>query len=265
MRKKIFLTLTIAVAGFATAIPSTPGQGRGGAITHAISLREKRLGPDHPDVARSVTNLGTIEDERGNEAPARAAFLRSLSIFERTGVGLDVAMANANIGVFFARRGDRVQARVHFERANAIQKEVLGDHPSTVLSLANLGDLELDDGNAKAALERFQDAAAMLDRIHSSNGQLRGACLTGLGRAALRTHDLARAEKALEDALAVYAGGTFAPEERAEAEFALAQALAARGKDTARARGLAEQAQDDLAGDGNRARRGDVAAWLARR
>ncbi len=235
------------------------------AVTRALSIREKLLGQDHPDVARAVMNLATIEDMRGNRAPAEAALLRSLAIFERTGVLVDVAMAEENLGVFYGRRDDRAHARPHFERASKLQLELHGDHPSTVLSLCNSGDLELADGNAKAALARYEAAAAMLDRLPSQNEQLRAASLTGLGRAALLAGDAPRAEKPLEAAVAIYASGSFAPEERAEGEFALAQALRARGKDPARARRLAEEARAHLAGEVNRARRADVEAWLAKR
>ena len=261
-------SLDAAAAWLSIAIASTSSGKHDDAfdaVTRAVALREKLLGPDHPDVARAVMNLATIEDVRGHGEPALAALLRSLAIFERTGVLNDVAMAEENLGVLYARRADRAHARPHFVRAAELHEKLLGDHPSTVLGIYNVGDLELEDGNAAAALARYEAALAMLERLHSPNEQLRAACLTGVGRAALLARDLPRAEKVLEAAVEIYAAGAFASEERAEGEFALAQALLARGKDLARARRMAEQAREHLAGDANRARRSDVEAWLAKR
>ncbi|HEX8539895.1 MAG TPA: tetratricopeptide repeat-containing protein, partial [Cystobacter sp.] len=69
---------------------------------HALALREKALGANHPDVAQSLDELGQVLADMGRHAEARA----------------------------------------HYERALAIQQKALRPgHPSVALSLSHLGEL----------------------------------------------------------------------------------------------------------------------------
>jgi len=49
----------------------------------ALALREKALGPDHPDVALSLANLGLLYDRQGRYADAEPLYQRSLAIREK--------------------------------------------------------------------------------------------------------------------------------------------------------------------------------------
>ncbi len=61
----------------------------GGKIVEAISmaeqllaLREKTLGPDHPDVAQSLNNLAFLYEDQGRYAEAEPLYKRALAIDE---------------------------------------------------------------------------------------------------------------------------------------------------------------------------------------
>ena len=48
-----------------------------------LAIREKALGPDHPDVAQSLNNLAGLYDSLGDYAKAEPLYKRSLGIWEK--------------------------------------------------------------------------------------------------------------------------------------------------------------------------------------
>ena len=52
----------------------------------ALAIREKALGPDHPDVATSLNNLALLYDDQGRYADAEPLFKRALAISEKRSV-----------------------------------------------------------------------------------------------------------------------------------------------------------------------------------
>ena len=52
----------------------------------SLAIREKALGPDHPDVARSLNNLAELYDDQGRYADAEPLYKRSLAIRKRRSV-----------------------------------------------------------------------------------------------------------------------------------------------------------------------------------
>jgi tetratricopeptide (TPR) repeat protein len=57
--------------------------GAGAAFERALKIDEASFGPDHPNVATRVNNLGMVLRALGDLAGARAAAERALAIFER--------------------------------------------------------------------------------------------------------------------------------------------------------------------------------------
>ena len=49
----------------------------------ALAIREKKLGPEHPDVAADAAALAAILDGQGKREEAEALFRRALNVFER--------------------------------------------------------------------------------------------------------------------------------------------------------------------------------------
>ena len=49
----------------------------------SVAIKEKVLGPAHPDLAMSLFNLGTLYARKGDPARAEPLLLRSLGIFEK--------------------------------------------------------------------------------------------------------------------------------------------------------------------------------------
>src|SRR5262249_46657240 len=55
-------------------------KGARAALERGLAIRERALGPTHPDVAHSLDNLGYVLLSMGDTAGARARFERALSI-----------------------------------------------------------------------------------------------------------------------------------------------------------------------------------------
>ena len=49
----------------------------------SLAIREKALGPDHPDVAGSLNNLAVLYHDQGRYAEAEPLYKRSLAIEEK--------------------------------------------------------------------------------------------------------------------------------------------------------------------------------------
>jgi tetratricopeptide (TPR) repeat protein len=95
---------------------------------------EDAYGPDHPEVASTLTNLGIVLRELGELAAARAAVERALGIVEDA-YGPDhpeVAATLGNLGIVRWALGEVPAARAAVERALGIFEAAYGpEHPST--------------------------------------------------------------------------------------------------------------------------------------
>ncbi|MGH7261960.1 MAG: tetratricopeptide repeat protein, partial [Nitrospiraceae bacterium] len=49
----------------------------------ALAIREKALGPEHPETAISLSNLASVLRDQGDLAGARPLYERALAIFEK--------------------------------------------------------------------------------------------------------------------------------------------------------------------------------------
>lgn len=155
----------------------------------ALAILEKVHGPNHPQVATAVNNLGSVLEELGDLVGARAHYERALAIDEAT-YGPDhpqVAIRVNNLGSVLLELEDLAGAKAHFERALAMGEATFGlNHPKVALRLNNLGRVLNDLGDlagAKAHLQRaraIDEAAYGTDhpevalRLHNMGCVLRG-------------------------------------------------------------------------------------------
>ncbi len=54
-------------------------RGRGRFVERALAIREKALGPEHPDTATSLNNLALLLQAQGDLARSRPLFERALA------------------------------------------------------------------------------------------------------------------------------------------------------------------------------------------
>ena len=110
----------------------------------SLSIWEKQLGSDHPDVATSLNNLALLYRSQGKYAEAEPLFRRSLSILEKQ-LGADhphVASSLNNLAALYEAQGKYAEAEPLFRRSLSIWEKQLGaDHPDVATSLNNLAAL----------------------------------------------------------------------------------------------------------------------------
>ncbi len=128
-----------------------------------LALRQKAMGPEHPDVATSLNNLGGVLFYLGKYEESREMHARGLALREKV-LGPEhpyVASSLNNLGLAFWKLGKLEEARAAHERALALREKVLGpDTPDVAVSLNNLGLILLDQ-------ERFDEALKVYQRVLS--------------------------------------------------------------------------------------------------
>ena len=97
----------------------------------SLAIREKALGPDHPDVATSLNNLALLYVNQGQYVQAEPLYKRSLAIREKT-LGPDhpdVAMSLDNIAQLYKKSGRTKEVDALEKRAAAIRAIKYGSAP----------------------------------------------------------------------------------------------------------------------------------------
>jgi tetratricopeptide (TPR) repeat protein/predicted Ser/Thr protein kinase len=213
------------------------------------------------NVATALTELGQLDG-------AAEAVRKAMADLEQTfGPGHPLSMgAWSNLALIAQRRHRFAEALDHDRRAEELVRRMLGDeHPDVAEVTVDEGRVLLDAGRAAEASRAFDRALQIYDKRLGAEHAQRIPALVGRGLAQLALGDAAAALPSLERAAALidqYPGG---PSADAEAQFALARALAQTGGDQARARRLATRARELYQTSGARgaAERSRVERWLA--
>jgi len=172
----------------------------------ALAIREKALGPDHPDTALSLNSLGYLLRAQGDLAGARLYFERALAIREkaRGPDHPDTALSLSNLGYLLKAQGDLAGARPYYERALAIREKALGpDHPDTANSLNNLGALLDSQGDLAGARPYYERALAIREKALGPDHPDTANSLNNLGYLLQAQGDLAGTRPYFERALAI--------------------------------------------------------------
>jgi len=191
----------------------------------AAELKERLLGPSHPDVGSGLSNLGSALTALGDYPEAGAALARAHVIFER-------ALPAGHVG-FLA------------------------------LSV-NEGDLALARGDAEGALAAYQHALDVAGQNGQLDAPNTLQARLGLGRAQLSLGRTREAIATLDQAL-LAEPRSVDPFVLAGLDFSLARGLRKMGRDPARARLLAAQARAAYLASGERGKAplADLERWLA--
>lgn len=125
----------------------------------ALALKERELGPDHPDVAISVAGIGSTLFELGRLPEALQEFERALAISSTYGDpdGHFVAATLGNKGEVLRMMGRNNEAKALLERAISLFERLPVPPPHVGSSLESLGEVSLAEGDpfsARAHLER---------------------------------------------------------------------------------------------------------------
>jgi eukaryotic-like serine/threonine-protein kinase len=189
----------------------------------AIVLKEKVLGPNHPDVGLSEINLAIALQELGRNEEALS----------------------------------------HNDRAIRIMLRGLGaDHPSLAMAMNGRGEILNPLGHYREARASFERAGAIWERELGPESRNLAYALTGIGESFIGEGKSAEAIAPLERALKIRKVGEPEPFRLAETQFALARALWESDHSRGRARGLADQALRDFTKSSGKEKALEVEGWL---
>jgi tetratricopeptide (TPR) repeat protein len=149
----------------------------------ALAIRERVLGPDHPDTAQSLNNLAGLYYFQGQYEAAEPLFRRALDIRERV-LGPDhpdTAQSLNNLANLYQSQGQYEAAEPLYRRALEIKEQVLGpDHPDTAQSLNNLANLYQSQGQYEAAEPLYRRSLAIHEQVLGPDHPDTAASLNGL-------------------------------------------------------------------------------------
>ncbi|PWT82250.1 MAG: hypothetical protein C5B58_08550, partial [Acidobacteria bacterium] len=160
-------------------------------------IREKALGPDHPDTATALNNLALLYQSLGDYAKAEPLYQRALKIAERA-LGPDhpdTAQTLNNLALLYCSLGDYAKAEPLCQRALKIAERALGpDHPTTATALNNLALLYQSLGDYAKAEPLYRRALKIREK---ALGPDHPDTATALNNLALFKIDLGEPENAL--------------------------------------------------------------------
>ena len=133
----------------------------------SLAISEKALGPEHPDVAQSLNDLGLLYKAQGRYDEAESLYQRSLAIREQA-LGPehpDVATSLNNLAALYHDQGRYDEAEPLYQRSLAIRETALGpEHPDVALSLNNLAALYHEQGRYDEAEPLYQRSLAISEK-----------------------------------------------------------------------------------------------------
>ena len=194
-------------------------------LARVLAIEEAELGPEHPDVGRTLHDLANhqsrlLQRDRANAnlARARAIFVAAHGERHLLVGGTDLSLAN--LAVSQLRYDD---ARVYYERALATLSRVLpADHAYLASVSSGLGTIARDQDRCAEAIPHFERAVAILERTGHGGPNLAthlvnlGACLDDVGRSA-------EARKPIERSLALLDEAGVTDKEKTEQWMVLAE------------------------------------------
>ena len=187
----------VALAAYASARPL---------YERALAIREKALGPDHPDTATSLNDLAVLVLAQGDLAAAQLLYERALAIYEKR-LGRNhpvIAVSLDNLAGLLQAQGKLASARPLVKRALAIRENALGpNHPDTASSLNNLANLLRAQGDLAAARPLYKRALAIREQELGPDHPDTATCLNILALVLQAQGELAAARPVSERALAI--------------------------------------------------------------
>ena len=172
----------------------------------ALAIREKALGPDGADVAKSLNDLAALLSDTGRYAEAQPLFERALAIRKKA-LGpehLDVAESLNNLAVLHWQQGRYAEAQQLYEQALAIRTSLLGpDHLKVAGSLSNLAILYRQQKRYAEAQPLFERALATYEKALGQDHPDVAQSLSNLGNLHVELGHYAEAQSLHERGLAI--------------------------------------------------------------
>ncbi len=177
-----------------------------GYFEKALRMDEQLLGPEHPNIARHLTNLAQLLKETNRIGEAEPLILRALAIDQKSfgphhpTVGADLS----NLALLLWATNRLGEAERLMRQALAIGEKGFGpDHPSVAINLTNLAQL-LKETNRVGEAEPLMRRALVIDeKSFGSDHPTVAIRLAILGQLLKATNRLDEAEPLMRRALVI--------------------------------------------------------------
>ncbi len=191
---------------FSNYLNAYAAQALGPLAERLIDICEKQFGPDHPETARSLTNLARVILMQRGVDRAEPLLRRAIDIQEGS-LGVehpDTARTLAVLGGCYEGRGDMLAAEPYYKRALDIRERMLGsEHPLTLGTLGNLAKVTLELGRLDEAERLNRRVLAAGEHSFGPDHPNTAVALTALAEVLAKKGDFASAEPMIRRALAV--------------------------------------------------------------
>ncbi len=173
----------------------------------ALTILERALGAEHPDVAQSLTNLANAHWRAGRYAEAESVYARSLTIYEHA-LGPDhpeVGKSLNNLAGAYLKEGRYAEAASLFARSLTIWEKARGpEHHNVAIALNNLAGVYVHEGRYSEAEPLYARALAIQEKVLGPGDPAVAMSLCNLGNLAARQERFADAEQPYRRALAIW-------------------------------------------------------------
>jgi serine/threonine protein kinase/tetratricopeptide (TPR) repeat protein len=198
-----------------------------GDAQHALGDQEKALAAwedsrrlwasaNYPgEVAKTMINIGTLQQLNGNVLEAQKNYADALAIWRTTGNELGQMVALANLALISHDEGDLVASKRMTQQSLDIARQV-DAAPDIAETLVDLGNVQIDLGDGAVALTSFLESVKVARQF--GDRWTLAASLSGISRAFYLHGDLESAKKAIQEALDI----THQTGDKAYQAFALA-------------------------------------------
>ncbi len=130
----------------------------------AITIGEKTLGSEHPDLAVYLNDLALLYDTQSKYTEAEPLYQKAIAIDEKA-LGPEhpnLAIRLNNLASLYKNQGKYAEAEPLYKRAIAIDEKALGpEHPNLASGLNNLANLYSDQGKYAEAEPLYERAIAI--------------------------------------------------------------------------------------------------------
>jgi CHAT domain-containing protein/Tfp pilus assembly protein PilF len=172
----------------------------------ASAIREKALGPEHPDTAQGLNNCAHIFSEIGAYEKALPLYERALAINEKA-LGAEhpkTATSLNNLAQVYIAMGDYSKSILLHRRALVITEKALGpDHPDVAGSLNNLAIVYSATGDCAKALPLHKRALGIQEKTYGNENLMAAASRNNIANLYQNMGDYIEALPLHERALAI--------------------------------------------------------------
>lgn len=171
---------------------------------NAMSIAENRFGKTHPSVAAVLTDLATIHRYMGLYPEAESELKWALAIRERALEPNNLLIADSleNLACFYNDWGRWKDALYYGNKAVELYEKLgTSSSPSLSRGYAHLGEIQLNLGDKRDALESLGRTRELLEKHPSPDPLVKVGFLNLMAEAYLRSKKTTEAETCLKDSL----------------------------------------------------------------